>query len=261
MPSAQRSTLAASYAPDSLASFACRELVAGAVEQIACISADAASQQGREQELDQQGWQQLLRLLLPTASQHQLEYAAAMLLPFVGCRAADQVQQARLSLPDLQAAAANCCAVERRLQQLPAAESTRSLRPLAFALGSRSLDLAAAFVAAEEEVLPYAELVSTRVLSGRLPMLLGQPLSPLIYLHLMNYCPARYRCLQGTLLQRLHPAASADDARCLLALLAAADGRSACAGNHPGAGITLPAIKAALTAIQDAQQFPVRRLC
>lgn len=58
--------------------------------------------------------------------------------------------------------------------------------------------------------------------------------------------------VQGLLLHRLHPPVTTEEARCLLALLAAQPvGSRTCAN-----GITLPALKAALAAVQEAQQFP-----
>lgn len=69
--------------------------------------------------------------------------------------------------------------------------------------------------------------------------LLGVPPGP---------CP-----LQGSLLRRLHPAATTMEARCLLALLAAGPaGDGSCVD-----GITPLALRAALAVVQDAQQFPV----
>ena len=97
--------------------------------------------------------QHLLPLLLPGASQGQLAYAAAMLLPFA---------LGSLPVSQLVAAAAECAAVERRLRAQPAAEAARCLRQLAAALGSRSLDLAVAFAGAPGHQLPYLELVSRR---------------------------------------------------------------------------------------------------
>ncbi len=61
---------------------------------------------------------------------------------------------------DLAAAAAECAAVEQRLQQQPTSEALRCLRQLAAALGSRSLDLAAAFGSVEGQRLEITELVS-----------------------------------------------------------------------------------------------------
>lgn len=55
--------------------------------------------------------------------------------------------------------------------------------------------------------------------------------------------------LQGTLLQQLHPGATADEARRLLAVVAA--------GGSSVSSVTLPALKAALARVQEAQQFPV----
>lgn len=59
--------------------------------------------------------------------------------------------------------------------------------------------------------------------------------------------------MQGTLLQRLHPPVTTDEARCLLALLAASSAGNGCQAD----GITLPALKAVLAAVQESQQFPV----
>jgi 2C-methyl-D-erythritol 2,4-cyclodiphosphate synthase len=63
------------------------------------------------------------------------------------------------------------------------------------------------------------------------------------------------RCLfwlQGTLLRRLHPCTTAEAARCMLAMLAAG------VGCHNANGtVTLPAIKAVLAQVLEAQQFPV----
>lgn len=98
---------------------------------------------------------ELLPLLLPGASNQQLEYAAAVLQPFnngVGVGAAT-------TLDEVAAAAERCATVERSLRHQPAAEATRCLRQLAAALGSRSLDLAAAFAAADGQRLPLAQLV------------------------------------------------------------------------------------------------------
>lgn len=96
---------------------------------------------------------ELLALLLPGASAQQLEYAAAMLLP------AGATASSGLTAGELAAAAAECAALERRLQQQPLPEALRGVRQLAAALGSRSLDVAAAFAGAEGGSLPYAEVV------------------------------------------------------------------------------------------------------
>lgn len=98
----------------------------------------------------------LLPLLLPGLSPHLMEYAAAMLQPWQGSSGSTS----GLSLSDLAATAAECAAVEQRLRQQPASEATRCLRQLAAALGSRSLDMAAAFASAEGQQLQLTELVS-----------------------------------------------------------------------------------------------------
>lgn len=61
--------------------------------------------------------------------------------------------------------------------------------------------------------------------------------------------------LQAALLLRLHPATTAEQARCLLALMAAGTADS---GSGGSGGVTLPGIKAALAMVLEAQQFPVR---
>jgi hypothetical protein len=97
----------------------------------------------------------LLQLLLPSASPQRLDYLAAMLMPV----RSSHVDECSLMLSDLEAEAAECRRLELCMQQEPAAEATRCLRELATALGSRSLDLAAAFEAAEEERVSFQELV------------------------------------------------------------------------------------------------------
>lgn len=108
----------------------------------------------------------LLPLLLPSASQQQLHYLAAMLQPFDGCSsgsssARDGQPPTSLSPEQLAAAAAACAVVERELASQPPAEALQDLRQVAAALASRSLDLAAAFAAADRQQLPLAQLVST----------------------------------------------------------------------------------------------------
>lgn len=100
----------------------------------------------------------LLPLLLPAGSTQQAEYGIAMLLTCTGASS--------LSLDELAAAAAECAAVERRLQEQPAPEALRCLRQLAAALGSRSLDLATAFADAEGGHLSYTQLVSRQDLQA-----------------------------------------------------------------------------------------------
>ena len=103
---------------------------------------------------------QLLPLLLPGAAAHPLDYAAAMVQPFAGSSSSSDEQQDLCSLEELAAAAAQCAVAERSVQQLgPAAEGLRPLRDLAVALSSRSLDLAAAFAAADGQQLALDELV------------------------------------------------------------------------------------------------------
>ena len=55
--------------------------------------------------------------------------------------------------------------------------------------------------------------------------------------------------VQGALLQQLHPGATAKEARHLLAVVAA--------GGSGASSVTLPAVKATLARVQEAQQFPV----
>ena len=104
---------------------------------------------------------QLLPLLLPSASAQELEYAAAMLQPF-GAGSGSS-----MTLDGVAGAAAECAAVERRLREQPAPEALHCLRQLAAVLGSRSLDLTAAFAGAEGGRMPCAQLV--RGHGGRMP--------------------------------------------------------------------------------------------
>lgn len=106
----------------------------------------------------------LLPLLLPAASGQQREYVAAMLQPFASAHNGSSTECASPAIPleQLAVAAAECAAVERRLAQQPAAEALQGLRQAAAALGSRSLDLAAAFAAAEGQQLAPVLLVSRR---------------------------------------------------------------------------------------------------
>lgn len=109
----------------------------------------------------------LLPLLLPSATQQQLQYLAAMLQPFDGCSSSNSASgndgqpPTSLSLEQLVAAAADCAAVERELASQPPEKALQALRQAAAALASRSLDLAAAFAAADRQQLPLAQLVST----------------------------------------------------------------------------------------------------
>jgi hypothetical protein len=137
----------------------CRDRVASAGQQVAA-SRQAGGAPGLGDQAAEEAalpleaadiQQRLLPLLLPGASQEQLAYAAAMLLPFAS---------GSLPMSQLAAAAAECAAVERRLRERAAGEAARCLLQLATALGSRSLDLAAAFAAAQGHQLPYPELVS-----------------------------------------------------------------------------------------------------
>ncbi|PRW60425.1 hypothetical protein C2E21_0846 [Chlorella sorokiniana] len=199
-----------------LAALQDRELVAAVVQQLA--SEAAADGQPALEGLQLQPFDvtdRLLPLLLPSASQPQLDNVAAMLQPFAGCsnsswEGSKEHPPTTLSLAQLAAAAAEAATVERALASQPAAEALQGLRQAAAALASRSLDLAAAFGAADGQQLPLGHL--------------------------------------GVLLQRLYPGATAQEARLLLAVVAA-DGGAAGA-------VTLPTLKAALARVQEAQQFP-----
>lgn len=137
----------------------CSELTSAALQQLA--AQPQAEDAGEDEPLVQPAsLRQLLALLLPESSRQHLEYAAAMLLPWQHSSATG------VSLGDLAAAAAECAAVEQRLQQQPASEALRCLRQLSAALGSRSLDLAAAFGSAEGQRLDLPELVSSGRLCG-----------------------------------------------------------------------------------------------
>lgn len=71
-----------------------------------------------------------------------------------------------------------------------------------------------------------------------------------MFLHALPCCACiALPTAQGALLQRLCPGATADEARRLLALVAASSSGSST--------VTLPALKAALAQVQEAQQFPV----
>jgi hypothetical protein len=100
---------------------------------------------------------QALPLLLPHATNGQLGYAAAMLNPFHDSQ--KLLANPSMRFIELEAAAAACSDVECRLQQQRAADATRVLRELVAALGSRSLELAAAFAAAAQQQLAIADLV------------------------------------------------------------------------------------------------------
>ena len=217
----------------------CRELMDAAAQQLALDTEEEADSAALQQHDVRQ---RLLPLLLPCASEQQLDHAAAMLHPFGG--AADSTQQPGVfTLEQLAAVATECAAVERRVQP-PVAKALRGLRELAVALGSRSLDLAAAFAAAEGQRLPVGELV--RACRG----LLLQCFSAALVLCMKRLC-APIPQPQGALLRRLYPAASEGDARHLLALMAAQG------GSDSPAAVTLPAIKVALGQVLEAQQFPV----
>ena len=101
----------------------------------------------------------LLPLLLPTASQPQLDYVAAMLQPFAEYDS-EQHAPTSFSLEQLAAAAGECAATERELASQPAAEAMQGLRQAAAALASRSLDLTAAFAAADGQQLTLGQMVS-----------------------------------------------------------------------------------------------------
>lgn len=132
-----------------------RELASAALQQLAAQShSEDASNDAPLVQTD--SLPRLLPMLLPGLSRQHLEYAAAMLLPWQ--RGSGIV--AHVSLGDLAAAAAECAAVEQRLQQQPANEAVRCLRQLSVALGSRSLDVAAAFGSADGQRLAFTELVS-----------------------------------------------------------------------------------------------------
>ncbi len=236
-----------------------REAVAATMQQLAGSAATADEQHALEG-LHLQPYdvaQRLLPLLLPSTSQPQLAYVAAMLQPFAGYSSSSGDEDhaaAALSLKQWAAAAAECAAAERELASRPAAEALQGLRQAAAALASRSLDLAAAFAAADGQQLPLGQLVRLSCRAMCIVLKMPGSLWQLACLRMAEPTLAHtLRCClpsaQGVLLQRLYPGATADEARRLLAVVTAG-------GSGPGV-VTLPALKAALARVQMAQQFPV----